>query len=261
MDKTQTAQMPEAAAAPQGERTERHLRVLAELAEIQMAVARATQTEAVKQTTPGVDYCARIATVSRSVRLTLLLEEKIATRERDAPPKPRPAAAPALTWHEKSARPAIAATHDGTQSKAGDRLRAETVERPERHERPEAVERVERAERWSEPKAAMSRWDWHQERVKLAVLGAADDGSGSDENERLHTRVSERLEQLEVVEMIEYSPALEAVAQLCRELGLPPEAERWLEAADAMLEEMGFSPEPEDPPAAPGRKRRALDTG
>src|SRR5882757_4423060 len=184
MDKTQTAQASQAPAAPSGERTERHLRVLAELAEIQMAVARATQTEAAKQAAPGIDYCARIATVSRSVRLTLLLEEQMALppERRAAPPKARPAS-PWDNWHEKHARLGVAAVAgERIESEAGDRLRAETVERPERHERPERPEAVEGVERCPAPKAwpAVSRWEWHQERVKLAVVSAADDGSGSE---------------------------------------------------------------------------------
>ncbi|MGK9168365.1 hypothetical protein KXR53_18785, partial [Inquilinus limosus] len=68
MDKAQTDPAPEAPAAPQEERAA-DLRVLAELVEIQMSIARATQQEALQAPQPGVDYCQRIATASRAVRL------------------------------------------------------------------------------------------------------------------------------------------------------------------------------------------------
>ena len=45
-----------------------------------MEVAEATRTEAVEAPQPGVDYCARVAGVARSVRLTLLLEDKCPAR-------------------------------------------------------------------------------------------------------------------------------------------------------------------------------------
>ena len=78
MDKAQTAQTSEAPAAPSEERAARHLRLLARAAEIQMEVMEATRTEAVKAPQPGVDYCGRLAVITRSLRLTLLLEEKLA---------------------------------------------------------------------------------------------------------------------------------------------------------------------------------------
>jgi hypothetical protein len=76
MDKPQTAQTQEA--APQEERAARHLRLLARAAEIQMQVMEATRDEAVQKPRPGIDYCQRIAIATRSLRLTLLLEEEMA---------------------------------------------------------------------------------------------------------------------------------------------------------------------------------------
>jgi hypothetical protein len=268
MDKAQTAQTAEAPAAPQQERAARHLRLLARAAEIQMEVMEATRDEAVKTPRPGIDYCQRIAVATRSLRLTLLLEEEMARppEERAAPAKARPLASPWADWPEKRATPGVApvaveAAVESTENEADDRLRAETVERLERPERPEAVERVERCPMPKARPTVVPRREWHQERVKLAVVRAADDGSGSEENNRLYARVCQRLEQPEVAEMIERSPAPEAVARLCREFGLPPEADRWLKLADEVLVEEGFIPEPETPLAAPDRKPEAPDTG
>ncbi|MDR6288936.1 MULTISPECIES: hypothetical protein [Inquilinus] len=272
MNKPQTAQASEAPAAPQEERAARHLRLLARAAEIQMEVMEATRTEAITKPQPGIDYCQHIAVATRSLRLTLLLEEEMARppEERAALAKARPAASPWANWHEKhatlgvtpvAAEVAVEAAVGRTENKAGDHLRAETVERLERPERVEMAERVERCPMPKARSTVVPRWAWHQERVKLAVVRAADDGSGSEESDRLHARVCQRLEQPEVAEMIERSPAPEAVARLCRELGLPPEADRWLELADEMLEEEGFIPEPEAPPAAPARRPEAPDTG
>jgi hypothetical protein len=78
MDKAQTDPMSEAPATPQEERAARHLRMLARAAEIHMEVMEATRTEAVEAAQPGVDYCRRIAVVTKSLRLTLLLEDKFA---------------------------------------------------------------------------------------------------------------------------------------------------------------------------------------
>jgi hypothetical protein len=85
MKKAQTAQDldSEAPAAPLEERAARHLRLLARMAEIQMEVAEAARTEAVEAPQPGVDYCARVAVISRSLRLTLLLEQKMAETRRE----------------------------------------------------------------------------------------------------------------------------------------------------------------------------------
>src|ERR1043165_2381861 len=82
MNKTQTDQTSEAPPNPQEERAA-DLCVLSELVEIQMSIARATQQEALQAPQPGVDYCQRIATVSRSVRLTLLLKGKLSQEHKE----------------------------------------------------------------------------------------------------------------------------------------------------------------------------------
>src|SRR4030095_5642451 len=102
MDKAQTESGSEAPATPQEERTARHLRMLARAAEVHMEmnaatpphaggaaragldraaevhmeIIEATRTEAVEAPQPGVDYGQRIAVITKSLRLTMLLEEK-----------------------------------------------------------------------------------------------------------------------------------------------------------------------------------------
>ncbi|MGO1077807.1 hypothetical protein, partial [Inquilinus sp. CA228] len=119
MDKAQTDSVSEAPAAPAEERAARRLRVLARLTEIQMEVAEAARTEAVEAPQPGVDYCTRIAGIARSVRLTLLLEDKMSR-----PPEARPrkaAARPAGTTDEASPELRVmlamgAAVYDGAET-------------------------------------------------------------------------------------------------------------------------------------------------
>jgi len=207
MNKTQTDQTSEAPAAPEEERTA-DLRVLAELVEIQMSIARATQQEALQAPQPGVDYCQRIATISRSVRLTLLLKGKLSQEDKE--------------------------------------------------------------KRKAEAKREAAQEDFHDLRVKLAVLAAAYEASKDNEEiARRVTEVRERLERPEVAELIEASRAPVAVAALCRRWGLPVRVERWLEMADEAMEQLGFLPsDDDDPPAdlpkpgpASGRKRKPPDTG
>jgi hypothetical protein len=143
MDRAQTDQISEASAAPAEERAARHLRVLARLTEIQMEVAEAVRTEAVEAPQPGVDYCARVAGIARSVRLTLLLEDKM-SRPPEAPPQKAGQA-----WADSRARSRLrvtmamgAAVTDETgieQDEANRRF----VEMAERLERPELAELVE----------------------------------------------------------------------------------------------------------------------
>jgi len=60
------------------------------------------------------------------------------------------------------------------------------------------------------------------------------------------------------------------VAALCRRWGYPVQAERWLEMADAAMEDLGFLPDedgeddddPPEPRSAPNRRKpKAPDTG
>ena len=112
--------------------------------------------------------------------------------------------------------------------------------------------------------------DWHALRVKLAMLAAAYEVSGDQEEvERRATEVCERVERPEVVELIEASRAPVAVAALCRRWGYPVQVERWLEMADEAMEHLGFLPsedgeDDEDPPeprSAASARRKPPDTG
>ncbi len=118
--------------------------------------------------------------------------------------------------------------------------------------------------------------DWHDLRVKLAMLAAAYEVSEDDEEvDRRVAEVCERVERPEVIEFIEASRPEVAVAALCRRWNLPVKVDRWLEMADEALEDYGFIPpqdgeddeeDPEDPPAprsaaAGRRKPKPWDTG
>ena len=145
MDKAQTDQASEA--APAEERAARRLRVLARLTEIQMEVAEAARTEAVEAPQPGVDYCQRIAGIARSVRLTLLLEDKL-SRPPEAPPQ-KAAARSAGTTDEASPELRVmlamgAAVYDGAETEdEKEEARRRFGEIRERLERPEQAEMVE----------------------------------------------------------------------------------------------------------------------
>ncbi|MBW8726121.1 MAG: hypothetical protein JF625_13320 [Inquilinus limosus] len=214
MDKAQTDPMSEAPASPQEERTARHLRMLARAADVHMEIIEATRTEAVEAPQPGIDYCRRIAVVTRSLRLTLLLEDKFA--------------------NHRDERRKTAAKRESAQA------------------------------------------DWHDLRVKLAMLAAAYEVSeDDDEVDRRVAEVCERVERPEVSEFIEASRPEVAVAALCRRWNFPVEVERWLEMADEAMEHYGFIPpedgeddeeDPEDQPeprsaGAGRRKPKPWDTG
>jgi hypothetical protein len=212
MDKAQPDSISEAPATPQEERAARHLRMLARAAEIQMEIMEATRTEAVEAPQPGADYCKRIAVITKSLRQTLLLEDKFANH---------------------------------------------------RDERRKAAAKREAAQE-----------DWHELRVRLAMMAAAYEVSeDGEEADRRADEVCERVERPEVSELIAASRPEVAVAALCRRWGFPPEVERWLEMADEAMEHYGFIPpedgeddDPEDPPeprpAGVGRRKpRSPDTG
>jgi len=128
----------------------------------------------------------------------------------------------------------------------------------------------DKEKRKAEAKREAAQEDFHDLRVKLAVLAAAYEASKDNEEiARRVTEVRERLERPEVAELIEASRAPVAVAALCRRWGLPVRVERWLEMADEAMEQLGFLPsDDDDPPAdlpkpgpASGRKRKPPDTG
>jgi hypothetical protein len=150
MDEAKTDPAMDSPAAPEEERAARHLRLLARAAEIQMEVMEATRTEAVEAPQPGVDYCQRLAVLTRSLRLTLLLEEKMAGARRE---RQRRATARRVAVTQ-AARPlrvflaVAAAIGETAESEVEDARLCHEVH--EYLERPEVAERVE-----SSPAATM----------------------------------------------------------------------------------------------------------
>ncbi|WP_395674186.1 hypothetical protein [Inquilinus sp.] len=210
MDTAQTDLESEAPATPAEERAARHLRMLARAADVHMEIIETIRAEAVEAPQPGIDYGQRLAVVTKSLRLTLLLEDKFANH---------------------------------------------------RDERRKAAAKREAAQE-----------DWHELRVKLAMMGAAYEVSeDAEEVDRREDEMQERLERPEVAELIEASRAEVAVAALCRRWGYPVRVKQWLEMADEAMEELGFLPpedgeedDPEDAPAprsVAGRRPRPPDTG
>jgi hypothetical protein len=143
MDAANSEQDLETSPAPAEERAARHLRVLARLTKIQMEVIEATRTEALEAPQPGADYCQRIAGIARSVRLTVLLEERMAEKRREA----RRRAAGRRVAVAQADRPlrvflAMAAAIDETAGSEDEDARL-CHEIHEYLERPEVAERVE----------------------------------------------------------------------------------------------------------------------
>jgi hypothetical protein len=294
MDKPQSHQT-EAPAAPQEERAARHLRLLARAAEIQMEVMEATRTEAVERPQPGVDYCARVAVLSKSLRLTLLLEDKF-SRPSEAP---RPKAGPASPTKPSDKAPPemramlamAAASYHGAktedqEAEADERFdeiverlgRPEVAEMVERSPAPAAVARLCRefglpadTEAWlatadaaleqlgyAPPEEAAAAPDpaepLDQGKIRrrlrvIMALGAAIRAETADEAERDRRffEMASQMDRPDLVDIANTRPAVEAVALMCPEFGLPPEqAERWVEASDAYL--AGLDLPPVDPP-------------
>ncbi|MFE0756836.1 hypothetical protein ACFW16_22935 [Inquilinus sp. NPDC058860] len=157
MDAAQTDQVSEAPAAPQEERAARHLRMLARVADVHMEIVEATRTEAVEAPQPGVDYCQRIAVVTRSLRLTLLLEEKFTghrEERRKAAAKRESAQEDRHALRVKLAM--LAAAHEVSKDEAEiDRRAAEVCERVKR---PEVVELIEASRPEVAVAALCRRW-------------------------------------------------------------------------------------------------------
>jgi hypothetical protein len=139
---------PNPQADPDQDRATRRDRVLARLVEIQMEVAEATRTEAVERPVAGVDYCGRLAVIARSVRLTLLLEEKASQEreeqeEQDLDMAHPPPAGMDPSWHHLRVKLAVAgAIYAGSATEAEAARRCK--EAYERMDRPEQVEMIER---------------------------------------------------------------------------------------------------------------------
>ena len=143
MDKAQSHQASEAPAAPQEERAARHARMLARAAEIQMEVMEATRTEAVETPQPGVDYCQRIAVLTKSLRLTLLLEENFAGQRAERRKAAAKREAARRQHHVQRVKFAMMmAPYDTPEVDEACDRRAEEIR--ERLERPEIAELVEK---------------------------------------------------------------------------------------------------------------------
>ena len=189
MNKTQTDSTTETPPNPQEERAA-DLCVLSELVEIQMSIARATQQEALQAPQPGVDYGQRIATVARSVRLTLLLKRKLADERAERRKAAAKREAAQEDWHALRVKLAMmAAVHEVSED--GDEVDRRAAEIDERMERPEVAELVEasRAEvvvaalcrRWGYPVQA-ERWLEMADEA-LETLGFLPSEDGEDDPE------------------------------------------------------------------------------
>ena len=158
-DKAQTDSISEAPATPQEERTARHLRMLARAAEIQMEIMEATRTESVEAPQPGVDYCRRIDVIAKSLRLTLLLEQKFAGQRDERRKAVAKREAAQEDWHALRVKLAMlaAAYEVSGDQKEVDRRATEVCERVEQ---PEVAELVEASRAEVAVAALCRRWGY-----------------------------------------------------------------------------------------------------
>src|ERR1044072_5284130 len=134
MNATQADSTTKAPPNPQQERAA-DLCVLSELVEIQMSIARATQQEALQAPQPGVDYGQRIATISRSVRLTLLLKRKLADERAERRKAAAQREAAQEDWHAPRVKLAMRpAVHEVSED--GDEVDRRAAEMDEGREGP-----------------------------------------------------------------------------------------------------------------------------
>ncbi|MGL4966011.1 MAG: hypothetical protein ACRC67_32620 [Inquilinus sp.] len=158
MNKAQTDSATEAPPTPQEERAA-DLCVLAELVEIQMSIARATQQEALQAPQPGVDYGQRIATISHSVRLTLLLKRKLADERAERRKAAAKREAAQEDWHALRVKLAVlAASYES--SKDAEEVDRRSTEVCERVEQPEVAELIEASRAEVAVAALCRRWGY-----------------------------------------------------------------------------------------------------
>jgi hypothetical protein len=159
MDKAQTDLKSEAPATPQEERTVRHLRMLARAADVHMEIIEATRTEAVEAPQPGVDYGQRIAVIAKSLRLTLLLEDKFANHRDERRKAAAKREAAQEDWHALRVKLAmLAAAYESSED--GEEVQRRATEVCERVERPEVVELIEASRAEVAVAALCRRWDY-----------------------------------------------------------------------------------------------------
>ena len=158
MNKAQTDSATETPPTPEEERAA-DLCVLSELVEIQMSIARATQQEALQAPQPGVDYGQRIATIARSVRLTLLLKAKLSRQAKEKRKAAAKREAAQEDWHALRVKLAMmAAVHEVSED--GDEVDRRAAEIDERMERPEVAELVEASRAEVAVAALCRRWGY-----------------------------------------------------------------------------------------------------
>ena len=288
MDKAQTDLVSEAPAAPREERAARHLRLLARAAEIQMEVMEATRDEAVKTPQPGIDYCQRIATATRSLRLTLLLEDRFSRPpEEGKTAEPTGKASPRL----RALMAVAAANYHGVETEDQEtKARSRFGDIRELFDRPDVVEMVETTpapavvarlcrglglpedtRNWlaiadmtleelgfappedaaPEPAGPLDPVAIRRRLRVIMALSAAIKAGAKDaaEWQRRFTEMAEQMDRPELMEIAETRPAAEAVALICPTFGLPPEqAERWVAEGDRSLAEMDLPPVEGEPP-------------
>jgi hypothetical protein len=159
MDKAQTDSISAAPATPQEERAARHLRMLARAADVHMEIMEATRTEAVEAPQPGVDYGQRIAMIAKSLRLTLLLEQKFANHRDERRKAAVQREADQEDWHELRVKLAMqAAAYEVSEDEAEADRRADEVS--EQLERPEVAELVEASRAEVAVAALCRRWGY-----------------------------------------------------------------------------------------------------
>jgi len=164
--------------------------VLSELVEIQMSIARATQQEALQAPQPGVDYCQRIATIARSVRLTLLLKGKLAQEAKEKRKAAAKRESAQEDWHALRVKLAMTSAAYAV-SKDGDEADRRNAEMAEQFERPEVAELVEASRAEVAVAALCRRWGYPvqaQRWLKMADeamedLGFLPDEDGEDDDD------------------------------------------------------------------------------
>ena len=159
MDKAQTDSISEAPATPEEERAARHLRMLARTAEIHMEVMETTRTEAVEAPQPGVDYGQRISVIAKSLRLTLLLEQKFAGQRAERRKAAAKREAAQEEWHALRVKLAMFGAVHAT-SKDEEEIHRRGTELCEQVERPEVAELIEACPAEVAVAALCRRWGY-----------------------------------------------------------------------------------------------------
>ena len=177
MNKTQADSTTETSPNPQEERAA-DLCVLSELVEIQMSIARATQQEALQAPQPGADYCQRIATIARSVRLTLLLKANLSQQAKEKRKAAAQREAAQEDWHALRVKLAMTSAAYAV-SKDGDEADRRNAEMAEQFERPEVAELIEASRAEVVVAALCRRWGYPvQAELWLEMADAAMEDLG-----------------------------------------------------------------------------------